>query len=41
MAMSFKICPPDFYQNGGRRNDQGGILRLKNGSEILFMLDAG
>ena len=24
MATFFKICPPDFYTHGGRRNDQDG-----------------
>jgi hypothetical protein len=37
MATFFKMCPPSLYQHGGRRNDQEGLLRLNNGSEILFM----
>ena len=37
MATFFKICPSDFYTQGGRRNDQEGVCRLNNGSEILFI----
>lgn len=39
MATFFKLCPPSAYDPlyGGRRNDQDGLLRLTNGSEILFM----
>lgn len=32
----FKYCPEIAYRYG-RRNDQAGILRLNNGSEILFL----
>jgi phage terminase large subunit len=37
MSTFFKICPPESYQNGGRRSDSEKILRLNNGSEILWM----
>ncbi len=36
MATFFKLCPPSAYSRG-KRNDQDGLLRLNNGSEILFM----
>jgi len=37
MATFFKICPPEAYMNGGKRSDSEKILRLNNGSEILWM----
>src|SRR4051794_3282013 len=30
MATFFKMCPPQLYNRGGRRNDQEGLLRLNN-----------
>lgn len=36
MATFFKLCAPQAYARG-KRNDQDGVLRLNNGSEILFM----
>lgn len=38
MATFFKICPPSAYKyNLGARNDNDGLLRLNNGSEILWL----
>lgn len=37
MATFFKICPPAAYCNGGKRSDSEKILRLNNGSELLWM----
>ncbi len=36
MATFFKLCPEAAYKQG-KRNDQDGLLRLNNGSEILFL----
>lgn len=39
MTTFYKLCPPSAYDPrlGGRRNDQDGLCRLNNGSEILFL----
>jgi phage terminase large subunit len=38
MATFYKICPPSAYSGEeGRRSDHEKLLRLNNGSEILFM----
>ena len=38
MSTFFKICPPQAYSGpNGRRSDSEKILRLNNGSEILWM----
>lgn len=37
MATFFKICPPAAYMNGGKRSDSEKILRINNGSELLWM----
>lgn len=36
MATFFKVCKPEMY-NEGRRSDSEKILRLNNGSELLWM----
>lgn len=36
MATFFKLCPQSAYA-AGKRNDQDGLLKLNNGSEILFL----
>jgi hypothetical protein len=37
MSTFFKLCPPELYNDGGRRSDSEKILRLNNGSEVLWM----
>jgi len=36
LSSFFKICRPEFYNNGGARSDSQKFLRLNNGSEILW-----
>lgn len=36
MSTFFKLCPAQAYNQGGRRSDSEKILRLNNGSEILW-----
>ena len=36
MPTFFKLCPPEAYSYGGRRADSEKILRLNNGSEIIW-----
>jgi hypothetical protein len=37
MATFFKLCPPEAWSHGGRRADSDKVLRLNNGSEILWL----
>lgn len=37
LATFFKLIPPSAYMNGGKRNDQAGVLILNNGSRFDFI----
>src|SRR6185436_12001645 len=37
MATFFKLCPRQAWEPNGRRSDTEKILRLNNGSEVIWM----